>query len=179
MRAIRHFLKGTRGSMTVEAALILPLLFWALIATLVFFDAFRQQNIAMKASYTLSDLISRETDTLSPDDIDGLNGVFDYLTFSNHPSWIRVTSIRWDATDAEFKVNWSHATKDNDALTDLTLQGKANIIPAMAVGDSVVLVETYMIYEPPFRVGLDANWTVNAVVTRPRFASQVVFDPLS
>lgn len=179
MRAIRHFLKGTRGSMTVEAALILPLLFWALIATLVFFDAFRQQNIAMKASYTLSDLISRETDTLSPDDIDGLNGVFDYLTFSNHPSWIRVTSIRWDATDAEFKVNWSHATKDNDALTDLTLQDKANIIPAMAVGDSVVLVETYMIYEPPFRVGLDANWTVNAVVTRPRFASQVVFDPLS
>jgi len=179
MRAIRHFLKGTRGSMTVEAALILPLLFWALIATLVFFDAFRQQNIAMKASYTLSDLISRETDSLSPDDIDGLNGVFDYLTFSNHPSWIRVTSIRWDATDAEFKVNWSYATKDNDALTDLTLQGKANIIPAMAVGDSVVLVETYMIYEPPFRVGLDANWTVNAVVTRPRFASQVVFDPLS
>ena len=179
MRPIRRFLAGTRGSMTIEAALILPLLFWALLATLVFFDAFRQQNIAMKASYTLSDMISRETDALSPGDIEGLNGVFDYLTFSNHPSWIRVTSIRWDATDQQFKVNWSHATKSNDALTDLTLQDRANIIPAMAVGDTVVLVETYMIYEPPFRVGLDASWTANAVVTRPRFASQVVFDPLS
>jgi len=179
MRPIRKFLTGTRGSMTVEAALILPLLFWALLATLVFFDAFRQQNIAMKASYTLSDMISRETDSLTPDDIDGLNGVFDYLTFSNHPSWIRVTSIRWDQNDNRFEVNWSHATKDHDALTTATLQDRKEIIPAMAVGDSVVLLETYMIYEPIFRVGLDASWTANAVVTRPRFASQVVFDPTS
>ena len=179
MRRMRIFARGTRGSMSVEAALILPALFWAYIATFAFFDAFRQQSLAMRASYTISDMISRETDTMSPGDIDGLNAVFDYLTHSNHPSWIRVTSVRWDSADQEFRVNWSHGTKDHDALTDVTLQDLKELIPAMAVGDSVVLVETYMIYEPPFRVGLDANWTTNAVVTRPRFASQVVFDPLS
>lgn len=179
MSAILRFLKSGRGNMSAEAALILPALFWAFIATFAFFDAFRQQNVAMKASYTVADMISRETEALSPSDIDGLNGVFDYLTFSNHPSWIRVTSVRWDQNDNRFEVNWSHATKDHDALTTATLQDIDSLIPAMAVGDSVVLLETYMIYEPIFRVGLDASWTTNAVVTRPRFASQVVFDPLS
>ena len=173
------FLKNTRGNMSAEAALILPVLFWAFIATFAFFDAFRQQNVAMKASYTLADMISRETETLAPSDISGLNDVFDYLTYSNHPSWIRVTSVRWDAVNSEFRVNWSHATKSNDALDDVTLQNKASLIPAMAVGDTIVLVETFMIYEPLFQVGLDASWTSNAVVTRPRFASQVVFDPLA
>lgn len=176
---LRTFLKSAKGSMSAEAALILPALFWAYIATFAFFDAFRQQSLAMKASYTVSDMISRTTDTMAPSDIDGLNDVFDYLTFSNHPSWMRVTSIRWDSADQQFRVNWSHATKGNPALDNTTLQDRAHLIPAMAVGDSVVLVETFMIYEPPFRVGLDANWTSNAVVTRPRFASQVVFDPLS
>jgi len=179
MRAIRNFLTSRCGNMSAEAALILPLLFWAFIATFAFFDAFRQQNVAMKASYSVADMISRETEALTAADIDGLNGVFDYLTFSNHPSWIRVTSIRWDQNDNRFEVNWSHATKDHDALTTATLQDRKEIIPAMAVGDSVVLLETYMIYEPIFRVGLDASWTANAVVTRPRFASQVVFDPTS
>lgn len=179
MRPVLRFLKTAKGSMSAEAALILPALFWAYIATFAFFDAFRQQSLGMKASYTISDMISRETETMAPSDIDGLNDVFDYLTLSNHPSWIRVTSIRWDSADQEFKVNWSHATKSHDALDDATLQDRASLIPAMAVGDSVVLVETFMIYEPPFRVGLDADWTANAVVTRPRFASQVVFDPLS
>ena len=179
MSSVLRFLKSGRGNMSAEAALILPALFWAFIATLAFFDAFRQQNVAMKASYTLADMISRETEALSPSDIDGLNDVFDYLTYSNHPSWIRVTSIRWDQNDNRFEVNWSHATKSNDALTDATLQDRDSLIPAMAVGDSVVLLETYMIYEPIFQVGLDPNWTSNFVVTRPRFASQVVFDPLS
>lgn len=179
MMAILRFAKTSRGSMSAEAALILPVLFWAYLGTLAFFDAFRQQNVAMKASYSVADMISRETEALTADDIEGLNDVFDYLTNSNHPSWIRVTSIRWDENDARFEVNWSHATKDRDALTTETLQDLDSLIPAMALGDSVVLLETAMIYEPIFQVGLDANWTSNFVVTRPRFASQVVFDPTS
>lgn len=173
----RRFARSARGSITVEAVLILPLLFWAYIATFAFFDAFRQQNVTMKASYTLADMVSRETEALTPSDIEGLNGIYDYLTTSNQPTWIRITSVYWDDTNQVFRQAWSYASRGHDALTDTTLQGAAELIPAMSVGDTVVLVETFLIYDPVFNVGLEQRLMAQTIVTRPRFASQVVFDP--
>lgn len=50
-------------------------------------------------------------------------------------------------------------------------------MPALAPGDTVVLLETFLRYNPPFNVGIASSWNGNAIVTRLRFASQVVFDP--
>ena len=175
MIRVRHFLKGSRGAVSVEGMLAVPILVWAMVAMPVFFDAFRQQNLAMKASYTVADMISRATDALGPSDIDGLAAVFDDLTFSREPGWLRVTSLRRDAAGVP-RVIWSRATGGEAALTDATLADRDPLLPAMAAGDSVVLLETFLRYDPPFNVGLDPSWTANAIVTRPRFASQVVFD---
>jgi hypothetical protein len=176
MTRMTRFWKGSRGAVSIEGMLAVPVLVWAMVAMPVFFDAFRQQNLAMKASYTVADMVSRATDALVPADIDGLAAVFDDLTFSREPGWLRVTSLRRDAAGVP-RVIWSRATGGEPALTDGTLAEHDHLVPVMATGDTVVLLETFLRYDPPFNVGIGSGWTANAIVTRPRFASQVVFDP--
>lgn len=186
---LRHnaltFRDETRGSIPIEALLAFTFLAWWYVASFQFFDALRQKSINLKAAYTLGDLISRET---GPDPADpakvavdaaymnGLNKVFDYLTTSNRPTWIRVSSVYWDATENKNRINWSYATDEHPAQNDMTLQDKAGRIPTMPVGDTVILVETFMAYEPIFNVGLAARWYDTVIVTRPRFASCIPWD---
>jgi hypothetical protein len=183
MGRLRRLFRSESGAMSVEAVIILPILIWALFGTFTIFEAFRSRSVTLKASYTVADMISRQVDALNPAAINGLNSVFDFLTLSNQPTWIRVTSVFWDAGQKKFRVAWSHGTRQHAALTDATLQGLVQHIPAMAIGDTVVMLETYMHFEPAFDIGIDfatgltAGERQNVIVTRPRFASQVVFSP--
>jgi hypothetical protein len=173
---MRVFSRDLRGSMSVEAVLILPLLFWWYVASFQFFDALREKNVNMKAAYTIADMISRERNAIDSDYINGLNRVFDYLTNSNQPTWIRVSSVYWDGEDKVYRKSWSWATKNHTKNTDAMIQANKDRIPVMPVGDTVILVETFSAYEPIFNVGLNNMWYDQFIVTRPRFASQVVFE---
>lgn len=181
----RRFASDSRGAMPIEGLLAFTFLAWWYVASFQFFDALRQKNINLKAAYTVADLMSRETgpDASDPskvaiDDeyVKGLNRVFDYLTFSPRPTWIRVSSIFWDDTQKKFRVEWSYATGGHTALNDTTLQDKKNRIPNMSVGDSAIMMETNMAYVPIFDVGLAARWYDTMVVTRPRFAACIPWD---
>lgn len=60
-RQIGKFRKEEEGaSQSVEFLLSFPLLVWALLATLQYFDAYRTQLISTKATITIGDMISRE-----------------------------------------------------------------------------------------------------------------------
>jgi len=172
---LRRFCRDQRASISLEAVLLFPLLVWAYVATFVFFDAFRAQNTTLKAAYTLSDMLSRETDPVTQDYLDGLNTVFDYLTFTPNPTWIRVTVITWDEADDRFEVLWSETTKSNPKWTTATLQTIADQIPAMSNGDRSILVETTMRYRPAFRISFGEIDFENFVVTSPRFAPQLLW----
>lgn len=172
---LRFFLEDVRGSMAAEAMIILPLLIWWYVASFQFFDAFREKNVNLKAAYTLADMISRETATLDKNYMEGLNLVFDYLTNSSDPTWIRVSSIEWDDEDKEFAIGWSYATKSKPKHTNSSIQNEAHQIPAMAVGDTAILVETFSNYKPIFNIGLEQQWYDTFIVTRPRFTSKINF----
>lgn len=176
MKRLRNCLRSDRGAMSVEAVIILPILIWAFFGMFTIFEAFRQRSVTLKASYTVADMISRQIDALGPDAIVGLNDVFDYLTVSNEPSWMRVTSVYWDRDGARFRSRWSYATHGHAPLNDLTLQDLKEFVPAMSSGDTVIMLETYLTFTPAFDMGLTAGVNRNVIVTRPRFASQVVFD---
>ncbi len=182
---MRSFARSERGVISVEAIMILPILIWALIGSFTIFEAFRQRSISLKATYAIADMLSRQVDTVGPDDIDGLNEVFAYLTFARDPAWIRVSSVYWDNAQNKFRRHWSDATGEYDALTDDTLQSMVQYIPAMSTGDTVLLVESYLPFKPVFDMGLESltgpqsGWTRHVIVTRPRFASQVIFDSTS
>lgn len=197
-RAIARFGRDTNGAMPVEGALASIFLVWWYIASIQFFDAYRQKNVNQKAAYTIADMLSRETGSIPGDansteiNLDymtGLNVVFDYLSFSKRPTWIRVSSVYWDATDDRYEVAWSITTGGDDgALNDAKLALYENRIPEMPEGDTVVITETFMAYEPMFNLNmpslwgegedikLDARWDRTFITTRPRFASCIPWE---
>ncbi|QDC10223.1 pilus assembly protein [Oceanicola sp. D3] len=184
------FAVDARGSLSVEAALILPLLCWFYVASFVWFDAFRTQNSNLKATYTLADMLSRETDPVSEPYLKGLNTVYDYLTTTRHPTYIRVTVVKCTDNDGDeiddcltdsrnLQVDWSYATTGRSKLTNATLADYEDNIPLMPKGDQVILLETFMAYEPLFNAGIPASSFENFVITRPRFAPQLCYQTCS
>ncbi len=171
---IVRFGKDARGALSMETVLVFPLLMWAYIAMFIYFDAFRVQSTNLKAAYAVSDLLSREA-VVNQNYLDGMNQVFDYLISSSDPTWLRVTMVKWDEDDSEYKVIWSHTTKNKPVHTTATINS-ANVvdkIPVLPVGDQVIVVETHMTYEPIFNVGLGQLSLDNFIVTRPRYAPQL------
>lgn len=173
----RRFAANENGAMPVEGVLASTFLIWWYVASFQFFDAFRQKNINQKGAYTIADLISRrQYEPVDSNYIEGMNTLFDYITFSRQPTTIRVSSVFWDNDEEINKVAWSYGTGDTPGLTTAKLQDSANRIPVMAVGDYVVVVETFMAYEPIFNIGLNAQWFRQFITTRPRFTGCVMWD---
>ncbi len=175
------FWRGEDGSMTVEAVMILPLLLWAFLATFTYFDVYRAKNLALKANYAISDLLSRETQ-VDMNYLLGIEDVYAYLTEGGDPAWVRVTVLRCsDDCDSEnnrtLVRDWSKATDGLEEITNEDLQGVYDdVIPVLAEGDRVIMVETMASYEPPFSVyltGIEARDMRDIVMTRPRFAAQL------
>lgn len=175
---IGTFAGGNRGSVTVEAAIMLPLLVWAYCALYTFFDAYRQTSISHKAAYTISDMISRETDPIDDAFLDGSYQMLNFLTRSPDARRLRVSVIRYDSDMDVHEVEWSHtrgtvAALDNDALTDWDTK-----LPVMVDEERLILVETWMDYDAPFSiVNLNGQTIETFIFTRPRFVlGQVCWD---
>ncbi|KPQ07060.1 MAG: hypothetical protein HLUCCA12_06800 [Rhodobacteraceae bacterium HLUCCA12] len=173
---LRGWLRDTSGALAVEAVIVLPALIGAFLALLVFYDAFRTQKVNVAASYTLSDLLSRQVEPVTPDYIDSLHDIYDYMTRANHPTSLRVSSVYWNVIDEEYQVVWSYATRDGTVLTDERLNQDADRLPVIPRSDTVILMETRMHYSPPIIDSMGDQTFAHFVVTRPRFAPQVVFD---
>lgn len=174
---IRTFASDERGTATTEAIIVLPLLIWSMVAMSQYFDGFRARSTNLKAAYTISDMISRENPFVGPNYITGLNTVYDFLAATPHPTWIRVTLVQFDTEDplneddGRHIVKWSHGTNGKIKLPNGTLHDDSVKvrIPVMGNGDSLILVETHMQYEPFANIGLGSFSQDNFIATRPRF----------
>jgi hypothetical protein len=172
-----RFLRSERGSFTVEAVVIFPLLVWAYTAMFVFWDAFKTQNINLKATYTIADMISREQEQICTDYIEGARSIYAFLNAGDSNHQVRVTNVRQipdpdGGTDYEF---WSWAT---EGLTPYTSKAQfESIVPMMANYDSVIIVSTATDWAPIFNAGLSAMTLSETVVTSPRFAPQIQICP--
>lgn len=179
-RAARAFATGQLGAMSIEAAIILPVLCLLYVSAFVWFDAFRMQNLNLKATYTLADLISREPEGIDQAYFDGLDAIYDYLTPGDHPTGLRVSIIECTANcddDAtrELDVCWSHMTAGQTGLTTAELRARNDAIPLFANGDELIVTETFMSYTPVFDVGIGHQDFENTVYMAPRLAGQMKF----
>jgi len=174
--AMARFRDDTLGSLSVEAVVILPVLMWAYTANLVWFDSFRVQNTSLKAGYAVADALSRQTDVVDAAHLDGMREVYAFLSNGRNRADLRVTSIGRNPLNGAFQVAWSYGTGDLPPLTDADLAARADSIPVVAAGDTIIFLETVMNYVPPISVGLRARTFTNEIPTRPRFAPQLVFD---
>jgi hypothetical protein len=186
------FVRDERGTVIVETVIVAPLLFWTVIALFSYWDVYRSVNVIQKAAYTVSDIISRrnEVEPLKGADFIGYKKLMNYLIDQDQDAFVRVTSLTWDAEDAQYEVLWSCSPNmELPAVTDAELNSPAytDRIPVMPDNDTVVLVEAGVEYVPVFDVGVPYYGTAieeglesmiieQFVITKPRLAPQIYMD---
>lgn len=174
LRTIRTFFKRDTGAISVETVLVMPVLFIALILSFVFFDAFRRYNISVKAAYTIGDILSRRSNAVTDADFEGLKDLYEFLTFANGDPWLRYSEVR--RGDVGYEIEWSYATDNQPVRNNENISALLARMPVMAVGERVIVVETYSDYTPPLNIELPTQTFENIIVTRPRFSSFVQYD---
>ena len=177
IKCLRGFSRNTKGTVTVEFAIYMPLLLWLFVAIYTYFDAFRQETVNLKAAYTISDLISRETTTLNDTYIDSMYNMSQLLIRSDSAITLRISVVRWDEDSNRYYVDWSKVRGGSlVAWTNATIGAVESDLPTMPDEERVILVETRNEMSPAFNVGLPQLDINNFVFTRPRFAPLVRFE---
>jgi hypothetical protein len=188
LNTLKEFARDERATLSVEAAVISPILIMAYGGMYVFWDAFKMRNINVKAAYTISDMVSREIVNITPEYIDGLSRMLDFLNRAKYESRLRVSvvgAIEDPVTgDTDFILCWSKG-RGMAERTDMN-GGFSDEIPIMAAGTEVIVIETETDYVPILGTNVDgerlgfglSNRTFeNTIVTRPRFIrGQMGFD---
>lgn len=174
-RFLGRFRRDESGSVTVETVLMVPMLVWAYLGIYVFFDVFHTQSVNIKASYTIGDMLSRETDYVTPNYITGLTTLQGVLLNTEEPRALQITVFSYDATNDRYVVRWSRPS-GTSALTTASLAGLRDILPVMPDGEIAILTHSRVAYEPSFDVGLNALTFDEYTVTRPRFAPQLCWN---
>jgi Flp pilus assembly protein TadG len=192
MAAVLRFRDDTRAMMSMELVLVLPLLFWAVLGTVVFTDAYRARTQAQSAALHVADVISRKTDVLTEEYLEGMNDVFDFLLHRNLETRLRISSIAWDANTQSPQVLWSFGTRNLASLTELasanfadgsedageadsfdftndTLQlpvaDLAERIPPVFPGEALILVEAFTLWRSPIISWLGIDYLNNIRMT--------------
>ena len=174
---LRAFWSDTDATATVEFVVATPMLFWALAACYVYFEGFRQSSINLKAAYTISDMISRETAAINDDYLDSIYALHRFLTRATSETTLRVSVVRWDEDDNRFYEDWSETRGAVDPMTTSEVLSLTDKLPVMPDAERVILVETTNTFIPVFdNVGLSTVSLDNFVFTRPRFAPQVAWE---
>ncbi|KIC30232.1 TadE/TadG family type IV pilus assembly protein [Leisingera sp. ANG-M6] len=174
---LRSFRSRTDGNVSIEFALYAPLLLAVFAAIYTFFDAFRRDSVNLKAAYTISDLISRETTAINDNYLDSMYEMVKLLIREDTQLGLRVSVVHWDEDDAKYYVDWSEVRGTSDtSWTDGTINTVSGQLPDMPDQERVILVETFNEVEPFFDVGLPTLNLDNFVFTRPRFAPLVPFE---
>lgn len=172
---LKAFAAETKGSVSVEFILMIPVLFWAYMAIYVYFDGYRQSAVNLKATYTISDLISRETEIITDQYVDSMHALMEVMTLSDSPTSLRITVIRWSEADDRYYVDWSVNRGYATAMDDINIGDIKTRLPVMPDNERVILVETVNTFIPVFKIGMENKQLENFVFSRPRFAPQVLY----
>jgi Flp pilus assembly protein TadG len=170
MRLLRRLRQDERGVSAVEFALIVPLLLAVLLGTVTMFDAFRTAQAAEKGTFTVGDMLSRQT-AISQTLLNSMLTFVEKTVNFDGAARLRVSSISNAA--GSLVLDWSHSAGDQNLAIDPIDYA---VVPDIAVGDSVVLTEVFI----PHRAfiagfGFDRIVYNNKAVTRPRFVGKIAW----
>ena len=198
--ALGRFATDSTGSVKVEFVVVFPLILGWILTSFVFFDAYRHFSRSSKATYAVSDILSRRT-SVDQQNLDELRSVMNGLIpWSDSTKWLRVTSLQFvkvsggdplgydkdddgvqdcydDDSDAvcEYQIIWSRASGTNNTHTGTNPPSDIlAVLPDIAEDDTVLLTETFVPYRPLLdNLGLDGIAWSNQQATRPRYISEI------
>ncbi len=168
---LTKFRRDRSGATTVEFMITMPMVIFWLAGSFTFFDAYSESTRALKATYTVADILSRQTE-VDDEYIDDMNLLFtDFMRGSTNDVWIRVSSI--EKIDDALTIDWSTATGLHNSLTTIE-QSLEDLIPSIVNDESIILVESYSPFVPFLDyIGIQSRTYTNKVVVTPRFTSQL------
>lgn len=178
---IAAFLRDERGNISIETVILMPLLLFATIGGLTYWNAFHSNSRTAKVAYAVSDIMGRHE---SVDSVD-MAYLWDLqnkmLPGNVRERTMRISSICFE--NGSYHVLWSYTASGSDtpkpaALTvsDIPIQ----VMPSMMPQDSVILVEVTGIWHPQFlTAGIRGTRWNNALITRPRFVKFIPHDTLN
>ena len=174
---LRRFRDDERGSMIVEGVLAMPMMFWVLITFYVFWDAYRSITVVQKATYSIADVVSRRRAGVDAGYLDGLNTVMNFLLDSGQTADMRFSSVTWNGIDNRYEVEWSYSPNGTMAALSTGDAGQlTSQLPIMADGDTILVIETSVEYQPAFNLGVLGERTIEKfIVIRPRLVPRVCF----
>lgn len=177
-RLVQRVLRDERGSFSVEAILMFPMLIWAFVAMYVFFEGLRESNINLKATYSVADVLSRETEVVSDTYINNMNKIYAWLARSSSDTQLRVSVVRWDQDSETHQLHCSVGSGVEELRPEWVTNNITPHVPIMADQAHAIVVETWVNYEPVMDIpmlpiGLTDTEIYNIVVTMPRFAGKL------
>jgi hypothetical protein len=180
----RRFRRDDHASISVELVLVTPIMLWAILAGVVYFDAYRVQGQNIRAGLTIADMVSRERAPVNETFINGTNMLLRSLIDHDPTPFLRITLYDYDAESDTHQVIWSRVRGQGEELVTTDLIALAPRLPLMADDGRDLLVETAVDYVAPFNIGLGpfastqlapVTLTTFNVVT-PRFIPSICFD---
>ncbi|SFL96487.1 hypothetical protein SAMN04488042_102312 [Shimia aestuarii] len=171
-----RFRKDTSGTVAVETVILVPILFWAFLATIMFFDLYKSRSAADKAAFTISDMLSRETVAINQTYLDNTLDLFNNLARSDGPTSLRVSVFTYSKKGNKYRLDWSHASGGAQTLSNTDLPTYVPNIPTLLSGERLILVETFGRYDSPIDIGIGALDINTFVFTRPRFAPLLAWE---
>lgn len=177
-KAASIFRREEDGSVAIETVIMVPILFWTFLSSVGIFHAYRQHSISQKAGYTIGDMISRETNPIDQEYLTGARKLFQFLTLTElNDTTIRVSSIKYDATQDKYLKEWSKVSGPGKSeMTASQAEGLHGRLPIMKDDEFMMVVATWIDYDPVFDIGLNSHDVVNFIFTRPRYAPRVCWN---
>lgn len=179
---VQNFKRSESGVLSVEAVLMMPMLFFALTAMFIFFDLYKVRNTAAKAGYTIADMLSRETFPINQTYLNDARSVFSFLARSDDSTRLRVSLVRCASNceddDRVLVLDWSKTSGGFMPLdsADLLQPNYLSRIPTLPLGGRIVLVESEVEYNPIFNVGIGQLTFKDTIATRLRFAPRLCWE---
>jgi Flp pilus assembly protein TadG len=170
-----RFARSEQGSGSIEAVIMIPLMFVVIITSMTVLDLVRQHNLHSKAAYTIGDMISRETLPIDADYLAGTHALLNTMTRTPQDSSVRVSVVRFDSNNDIIKLDWSRTSGGYSELDNNDVRNGTDKLPHMVHNERMIIVETFARYDAPFEAGLGTPVINNFVFTRPRYAPQVLW----
>lgn len=175
--AAARFARSSSGAVSVETVVILPMLIGTLLAMAAMWDGFRAKNAALKAATTISDAISRETAPIDADYIARMEALYAFLAGARGETTLRVSVVAntmGDDGEEELELRWS-AVSDGSMSPATDAAELSDHVPAIAVGDQIIVVESRTAWTPPVQAQIIAQTFEEVTVARARFVPQVLW----
>lgn len=174
-----RFARDSRGSIVIDSLGGILLLSLGASAFFSFWEAYQVQNRVQKATYTISDLISRQRGTtLSRTFLDGMEQTAEFLMHDDQNAVMRISQVRRTsgvATDtAGLAIDWSYSPcSAKTALTTATISQVRTKLPLIDLGASLIVVEIDVEYDPGMsEVGFGKMTYRGFLSSLPRFEQQ-------